>query len=323
MSGSTDRMPRLLALVPWLLARPGARLRDVAAEFGINERELRRDLDLLFFCGLPGQGPGDLIDVVYHGDRVTLSNADAIARPLRLTADEALALVVALRALAGVPGVDATGALGRALAKVEQAAGAAAGPTQQVAIAVEAEAEGRVAAAVREAVERRRRVHLRYYVPGRDDATERDVDPMRLLVAGGQTYLEGWCRSAEDVRLFRLDRVLDVRVLDAAAEVPTDAEPRDLSAGLYRPSPQDTLVRLRLAPAARWVADYYACESVVEQSDGGVLVDLRTPDPTWVRRLALQQAGALTVLEPAHLAAEVRAAAVVALSGYGVAPDGP
>src|SRR5438552_1158760 len=64
-----------------------------------------------------------------------------------------------------------------------------------------------------------RRVHLRYYVPSRDEGTERDVDPMRLLVVEGRTYLEGWCRSAEGVRLFRLDRVMSVDVLDVPAEV--------------------------------------------------------------------------------------------------------
>ena len=103
MTGAGDHLPRLLALVPYLLAHPGARLADVAREFGVSEQRLRADLDLLWVCGLPGHGPGDLIDVSYEGERVTLSNAETIARPLRLTADEALALIVALRALADVP----------------------------------------------------------------------------------------------------------------------------------------------------------------------------------------------------------------------------
>ena len=58
-----------------------------------------------------------------------------------------------------------------------------------------------------------RRVHLTYYVPGRDEATERDVDPMRLVLVDGRTYLEGWCRRAEGVRLFRIDRVVAIEVL--------------------------------------------------------------------------------------------------------------
>ena len=39
-------------------------------------------------------------------------------------------------------------------------------------------------------------------------------------VIEGRTYLKGWCRRAEGVRTFRLDRILDVTVLDVPAEVP-------------------------------------------------------------------------------------------------------
>src|SRR5207302_124426 len=123
MSGATDHLPRLLALVPWLLAHPDTPVGEVARRFGVDEKQIRKDLDLLWMCGLPGHGPGDLMDVVYDGDRVRLSNAETIGRPLRLTVDEALAIIAALRALQGVPGIVDTGAVDRALAKVETAAG--------------------------------------------------------------------------------------------------------------------------------------------------------------------------------------------------------
>src|SRR5204863_4975894 len=123
------------------------------------------------------------------------------------------------------------------------------------------DAEG-YAGQIRTALSARRRVHLRYYVPGRDETTERDVDPMRLLVVEGRPYLEGWCLRAEGVRLFRLDRVLGLDVLDVAAAVPPEAEPVDVDEGLFRPSPQDVSVVLELRPAGHWVAEYYPCESV-------------------------------------------------------------
>jgi proteasome accessory factor C len=168
---------------------------------------------------------------------------------------------------------------------------------------------------VRDAVDRGRRIHLRYYVPGRDEATERDVDPMRLLVVDGRTYLEGWCRRAEAVRLFRLDRVLGFEVLDVPAEVPPEAEQVDVDQGLFRPSEQDVLVVLDLRPAAHWVAEYYPCES--EERHGEVLrVTLRTPDTQWVRRLALRLGEDGQVIAPAGLAAQVGADAAAALAQY-------
>jgi proteasome accessory factor C len=315
VSGTTAQLSRLLALLPYLLARPGARMADVAAEFGISEQRLHKELELLWVCGMPGHGPGDLIDFSFEGDTVTVIEPAGVERPLRLTVDEALALVVALRALAETPGLLARDAVYRALAKVEQAAGAAALAAGRVEVAVEG--EERVLPVVQQALDEQRRLHLAYHVPARDETTDRDVDPMRVLVVEGRTYLEGWCRRTEGVRLFRLDRVESVHLLDEPAELPPEAEPRDISQGLFRPAPDALLVTLALRPAAAWVADYHPCESVAQSSDGGRTVRLRVADPAWLRRLALRLGPLGRVLEPAELAEQVRQEAGLALAAYG------
>jgi len=314
MAGTQGQLPRLLALVPYLLARPGVRLSEVAATFNVTEDRLRKDLNLLWVCGLPGHGPGDLIDVEFEGDTITLLEPAGVVRPLRLTVDEAVALIVALRALAATPGLSERDAVDRTLAKVEQAAGTAALAAQRVEVSVEG--EQRVLPVVRAALDQQRRLHLSYHVPGRDETTERDVDPMRLLLVEGRSYLEAWCRRAEGVRLFRLDRVQDVELLDLPAEPPPEAQPRDISQGLFRPGPDDLLVTLALRPAAAWVADYHPCESVVENLDGSLVVRLRARDTAWVRRLVLRLGPLGRVLAPDELAHEVRADATRALEAY-------
>jgi proteasome accessory factor C len=314
MSGSLDQLPRLLALVPYLLQHPGVATADAAAVFGITEEQLRRDLNLIWLCGLPGHGPGDLIDLEFEGDTITLFEPAGVTRPLRLTVDEALALVVALRTLSETPGLADRDVVDRALAKVEDAAGAAATPAGRVEVALEG--EERVLPVVRDALDRHRRLHLAYYVPGRDETTERDVDPMRLLYVDGRGYLEAWCRRVEAVRLFRLDRVVSIALLDLPAEPPAAATERDVSQGLFQPSPDDVLVTLALQPGAAWVSDYYPCESVEALGDGTTVVRLRTPDTRWVVRLALRLGASVTVVEPAGLAAEVRTAAAAALAAY-------
>ncbi len=316
MTTTTERLPRLLTLVPYLLEHPGADLSQVASVFGVTERQLDADLRLIWMCGLPGHTPADLIDVCWDGDTITVSNADTIARPLRLGADEASALLVALRTLAELPGLADRDALERVFAKLESAAGDAGAASAQVAVDVE-DGSGALATA-RDGLDRGRRLHLRYYVPSRDETTERDVDPMRLLVVEGRSYMEAWCRRAEGVRLFRMDRAIDVEVLDAAAEVPAGAEPRDVDEGLFQPSPSDRLVTLELTDAGRWVADYYPCETVTETGEGTLRVSLRTPETAWVRRLALRLGASGRVVDPPELAAEVRAEAGRALDAYAV-----
>ena len=320
MTSATDRLARLLALVPWLLARPGVAVEDAARAFGVSRAQLVRDLELLFVCGLPGHLPDDLIEAEFDTGHVYVRNADTIARPLRLDRDEAVTLLVGLRTLADVPGLHDRDALDRTIAKLERAAGDAAAASR--AVSVQVEAEETVTEAVRRALDEGRRLHLTYYVPGRDEMTERDVDPMRLLLVEGRSYVEGWCHRAEGVRLFRLDRVAEVRVLDEPAQVPAAAESRDLDAGLFLASPDDVVVTLALGSAGRWVADYYPCESVEETPDGGLRVRLRTPDPRWVTRLALRLGGSGRVVDPPEVVATVRAEAAAALRAYDPGPAG-
>ncbi|SDD26116.1 proteasome accessory factor C [Geodermatophilus telluris] len=318
---TNERMTRLLSLVPYLTARPeGVPLAEAARDFGVPERQLRRDLDLLWMCGLPGYGPGDLIDLAFEGDRVRVTFTAGMVRPLRLTTDEAVALVVALRTLLELPGLAEQEAVSRALAKVSAAAGHAAERVTPVALSVDAREQS--LAVVRRGLEQGRALHLHYYVPTRDERTERTVDPLRLLLVDGRSYLEAWCRRAEGLRLFRLDRVDDVEVLDEPAAPPPGVHLRDLDNGIYQPGPDAPVVRLRLARTARWVAEYYPVEDVREVDDppGGLAVALRTGDLAWARRLVASLGGAATVAEPAELAEAVAADARAALARYGGQP---
>ena len=315
-----QQVGRLLSLLPYLLAHPNAKITDVASLFGVSERQILRDLNVLWFSGLPGLAMGDYIEVdmeMAQGEGViNVSNAEYLARPLRLGRDEALALIVALRTLASMPGSYDGSAIERAIVKLEQAAGSAAERSGDVQVDVDADAVADIAATVRRALDEKRRLHLSYWVPGRDETTERDVDPMRLALADGRLYLEGWCRRAEAERLFRLDRIAAIEVLDIAAEIPPEARPRDLSEGIFQPSPDDELITLELLPSGRWVAEYYPCESVTTAADGRLRVAMRVADRRWLRRLLLRLGGAAQVVSPPDLAGDVVAHARAALAAY-------
>jgi predicted DNA-binding transcriptional regulator YafY len=314
--GATQRLSRLLAMVPWLLRRQGVPLAEAARHFGITEAQLVKDLELLFVCGTPGHMPDDLIEADWESGRIYLSNADQISRPLRLAVDEAVTLLVGLRTLAQVPGLHDTQALDSATAKLSAAVGDAAGAADALSVDLSRGAREGVLSSVRDALARRRRLHLRYVVPSRDETTERDVDPMRLVAVEGRWYLEGWCHRAEAVRLFRIDRVVAVEVLDVAGIPPKGAGSRDADEALFTPSPDDVVVTLDLAPQARWVTDYYPVDDVAERADGWLRVRLRAADPVWVPRLVLRLGGGARLVEPADLAVRTSRLAEAALAAY-------
>jgi proteasome accessory factor C len=309
-----ERLPRLLALVPYLQARPGIPVAEAAADFGVSEAQLRKDLQLLWLCGLPGHSPGDLIDLSFEGDTVTVIFDAGMSRPLRLTAEEALALIVAMRTLTETPGIADTDALQRALAKVEEAAG---GGVDDTTVAVSLDAAERALPVLQRAVDERRALRLRYYTPARDEVSERVVDPVRVFEADGNNYVEAWCRQAEGMRIFRADRIERVDLLDEPARPPQDVVLRDLSEGVYAPAADHLLVELRLQPAYAWVADYYTVASVVDEASNVLRVSLRVADPGWVRTLVLGSAAQVQVLAPEWLASAIRAEAEQALAAYG------
>ncbi len=312
-TSNEQRLPRLLALVPYLQARPGIRVAEAAADFGVTEAQLRRDLQLLWLCGMPGHGPGDLIDLSFEGETVSVIFDAGMSRPLRLSGEEALALVVALRTLAETSGVADIDAVQRALAKVEAAAG---GMVDDGTVAVALDQASRMLPVLHRAVDQKRALRLRYYTAARDEVTERTVDPLRVFEMDGVSYLEAWCRSAEGMRVFRADRIEDVRLLDEPSRPPENVQLRDLAEGVYQPSSEHLLAVLRLAPAYAWVADYYPTVDVSELGQGALQASLHVSEPAWVRALVLGSGGQVEVLSPGWLAESIRTDAARALAGY-------
>ncbi len=117
------------------------------------------------------------------------------------------------------------------------------------------------------------------------------------------TYLDAWCHSAEAPRLFRIDRIAAAEVTDRPVETPVEA-PRDLSEGIFAQSEDTTSVTLRLAPAARWVIEYYPVEAVRTEPDGTLEVDLLVADDRWLMRLLLRLAPHARVVSPPTYAEE-------------------
>ncbi|CAM3153632.1 helix-turn-helix transcriptional regulator [Stackebrandtia soli] len=312
---SASHLSRVLNLVPYLLTRPGIQIEEAAADLGITVAELRDDLTLLWMCGLPGYGPGDLIDIAFDDDTVTVTYDAGMTRPVRLSPDEALALVVALRMLADTPGLADRDAVRRTLDKVALAAGDAAAAASRVSVAatIDEANVGRFRGIVADG----HAVRLTYYSAGRDRSSERVVDPIRVVIADDHAYLHAWCRRAEDVRRFRLDRIDAHRVLDEPAVVPVHArDDHDAPGAAFAADATLPQIVLRVNRHARWVSEYYPCEDVVKQPDGHWLITLRARDLDWAKRFVLGLGTDAEAISPPRLREAVATEATAALASY-------
>lgn len=311
MTQLSKRLVRLLNMVPYLKARPGITKAQAAAELGVSLSQLQTDLEQLVMCGLPGYGPGELIDVTFYDDRLDVFESAGVDRPLRLTSREATAMLMALRTLVDMPGIVDPRAARSAIAKIEEAAGAAAPAPPASAVSDESAAD-----VVRDGVRRRRALGIDYYAASRDSVSHRVVDPIRVVLIGSHSYLEAWCRESEGVRLFRFDRIDEARLLDEPAAPPEPARHAETDTSLFDADPSLPVATVRLAPSAAWMFEYYPMQAVGQLPDGWMEAQLTYASEEWLTRLLLGLGDEVQVVAPESLAVAVRDTALGALAMY-------
>jgi proteasome accessory factor C len=275
---TAKRLTRILAVLPWIIAHDGADLNDVVQRFGYQDSsDLIKDLHLVFATGLPGYGPGDLIDVDIFNDEVFVDAADYFSQPVRLTPAEALGLLAS-----GMTLVEAGQAPPALISAVDKITGAIGGEASD-AIHFDVPTPDNVSA-IREAIDRNHVVRIGYVGLASNVRTQRDVEGWGVTFSLGNWYLMGYCRLAEDERVFRIDRIDAVSELDE-----TYAAPESLSLGRigYQPSESDSHVAFTVAPSSGWVAEYYPVDST-ELEDGSLRIRMSVADPMVAARLLIQ-----------------------------------
>ena len=289
-----DRMRRVLAIVPWIVANPGQTIDDVAGRFGLTTRELLDDLNVVFMVGLPPYSPDALIDVQIDDEgRVSIRLADFFSRPLRLTPGQGLALLASSDGLLSIPGTDPDGALARALAKLADALGVGGEDPLDIHLG---DAEASMLDELRGAALQRREVDIHYYSYGRDERSDRRIVPWRVFAEGGSWYVHAWCHRAGGERVFRVDRIEAFTVLATTSEQdPSDGasgrdeiEVVDGGRGVFHPRADDPTVTIELLPEASWVAETYPV-TVLEQRDGvATRVEMIVTARPWLERLLVR-----------------------------------
>ena len=312
---TSERLGRLLVIVPYLVQHPGTTLAETARVFGVEAQELRADLMLLFMSGLPPYEPGDLVEVDIEEDgRIYVSMADHFSRPLRLTRNEDLALYLRGTELLATPGLPEAPDLRTALEKLAAALGPETlGDIEGRIETAEADGPSQLLQTLRGAARDHERLRIEYFAHSRGEWSTRRIDPEEVFSSLGNWYVAAWDADADGERLFRADRI---RLAEPTGE---RFAPRGLAGAgraLYTPSEDDVPVPLVLGPEARWIAEYYATEDEVERDDGALEVTLPTARLGWVAGLLLRVGSAADVIDPPELADRVRELAASTEAAY-------
>lgn len=316
MAGPEARLRRMLALVPYVLKHQGATFRELCEVFGVTREQLIRDLELIFMCGQPDYTPADLIEVSMDGDRVYIGMADYFARPVRFTPSELAGLYLACGALARLAGPSASSALHSAMRRIQRAMGMEGLSPEEVERSLEVaspDAGEDVIPALMEACEERRVVDMEYYSYGRDELTRRRVHPYSMEFVMGHWYLHAWDGLSGEMRVFRVDRIKELRVTGERFKAEKGTGRKESFA---LPGKGDITVRLRFSPyLAPWAREQALFSEFQEEGDF-LVCTLRTDSLSWLERELLRWGTEAEVLHPPELRERVRERVKGILSRY-------
>lgn len=300
------RLRRILVLLPYAIRHPGVGVDELSRKFGVKKQDLVADLNLVFLCGLPGYGPGDLIDVAVEDDRVFVRMADYFSAPLKLTPAEAVALYAGAAAMADLPDMAEADALRRALQKLGRALGASGAESAPIQVTGSSGASAHMQT-LRDALLQQRRVHLEYFSASRGELTDRSVDPWGLFTALGRWYLIALDHSSGEERMFRVDRIRSARMLGEPAEVPAEFDADRYRGAFVRRETNGPFMEMEIAPeVARWFEEYYPIAQSRGLPDGWQAVKLAYSGERWAASLLLQLGADVRNVRPSEVLGAAR-----------------
>ncbi|HEY5531705.1 MAG TPA: WYL domain-containing protein [Candidatus Anoxymicrobiaceae bacterium] len=317
-----ERLNRILLMVPFIVANDGATVDELCEKFNIDRDELVCDLDTLRMCGVPDYTPADLIDYKIEGDRVFMTMADYFKRPLTMTREEGLTLLVAGHALIRSGVFEADGPLGTALDKIERLLSVKEQiELESVAERIDVEMNaftGSWMAIIEEGLGKQQRLVIDYYSYSSGEIAKRRVDPLSLLWSRGCWYLLAFCHEAHDTRLFRLDRIRNLKL--TGEPVADDAHKFELPEiiGEYKPGRKAHKVKLRFSGReGRRLVEEWPTARLADAPDGTVEVVLRTRNLVWLSNYLLRFGDRVRIESPAELRKIVEEKARALLKEYG------
>lgn len=286
-----QRLHRLLAIVPWLYRQRSVPVETIAERVGATPQQVVRDLTLASMCGLPPYTADALYGFWVDSDPDTGASVVHVLHPnllvdaVRLTPRQAASVSVALSALMAMHGAD-TEVIERVRDKIDEALGGV-----EVRIRLD---EPPFLEVISRAAERGERLRIQY-VDLNDGITERVVDPLKVFVDRGHSYVytDDYLRNAE--RVFRIDRIVSVEPTGEHFVRRDVVPPAGRNWAWMIP---DREVVIALPEGCDWVVERYSTLGSLQLDDGGLLVWLSVVSDRWLSSLLLRCGPGAHILEP-------------------------
>ena len=295
------RALRTMDLIPYILEHPGISINQLSKNFAVTEKEIEKDLQLAFMCGLPGYTPYELIDLTYEDGVVSIIDPQVLNKPRSFSSNERVVIALGLEILKNINSSNDDN-----LKKIENLSkkflDEESGDSVMI---VEQNITFPFLNIINQAVFETRVIVFDYQSISKDVLSNRKVNPYKLFLQNGNLYLSGYDYHAQSDRIFKADQIVNCAIGDQANLGQANS-----------PQKEETVELIVDLKAVNFIERNSTIIIDQKMLNGQLHVKLKVSNIDWLKRAILSNAPSIKVISPQSLASEVEQMASDLISAY-------
>ncbi len=294
-----DRVSRALNLIPFILNNQGLSIQQLAQRFNSTPAQISKDLSLLHMCGLPGYTHLELLNIDFEDpENVAVNDPQVLDQPRSLTQVEALTLVLGLQLLSELSTQENERA---AITALKERISALLGEEISTRITIaDGVNESPLAKTISDAIAEGRYLTVQYNSATSDTITTRRILPLEITYLEGSGYIHAFQMDANELRTFRLDRILKLEVGESDPEFKAGlTQERSLEGALE--------IELEMGPDGLFFIEKHN-EIVTSSREVGdrFFISVKVGSIEWITRTLLAWHTKISVISPPQLVQSLR-----------------
>ena len=294
-----DRVSRALNLIPFILNNQGLSIQQLAQRFNSTPAQISKDLSLLHMCGLPGYTHLELLNIDFEDpENVAVNDPQVLDQPRSLTQVEALTLVLGLQLLSELSTQENERA---AITALKERISALLGEEISTRITIaDGVNESPLAKTISDAIAESRYLTVQYNSATSDTITTRRILPLEITYLEGSGYIHAFQMDANELRTFRLDRILKLEVGESDPEFKAGlTQERSLEGALE--------IELEMGPDGLFFIEKHN-EIVTSSREVGdrFFISVKVGSIEWITRTLLAWHTKISVISPPELVQSLR-----------------
>jgi predicted DNA-binding transcriptional regulator YafY len=287
---AVDRAARALDLIPYILENPGIELDSLAEKFGITQKQVLSDLEIIFLCGLPGYTPYELIDLTFEDGIVTVIDPQVLDKPRVFTQSEAIVLNLGLSIMKAALRDKMT------LERIETLQSKLQSKFKSISdVSIAMGNPPNFYEMIIQSIRDKSIVEIVYHSVSKDAISKKILAPQNVYVSAGNYYMSAIDLKLSQERNYRLDAITECVVSNGVHEL----------ADLIDDSSEEFNFKI-VTGSLFLIEKYSTLFKSVEKIKGEYVASGRISNSEWLQRLVISNAPDLRLVEPANLAALIK-----------------